>query len=1390
MNNIFTHIFSIVLIMASVIPISQAKTLFQLPLDRKSKPLSETISKRKVNSFNTNWITDNAFSGLTLPADKQKIKEISSWRDKGFALEVWVYPEIANGGYVVLKKGSFGYPKFSANGKVAFYIVDRKNTQWGPLIKKKIFRINKWQHYVFSGGKNFIQTFYNGQLVMSAKRPGIPALNSSPLFIGQSDGWGNNFKGKIGLIRIYKRPLSVKKVAMHYQILSSNKSLPKNNDVIYEIPHLKPKISMSFNGKNSYLESERIKFKAADSINISTLAYIKKIKSSLQYLADIDKVISLYLDAKGYLKAKIKTNAGTFTATSSVPCHLRQWHTLKASWNGKYLQLFIDNKPTGNCIAAKGKINSQDSSFFIGTDSSKKSFFNGNVASVKITNDPFGRGIGLPVTSTVVNHDLDRFKNLRSRHLKGKIEKQKPQVDFEDLTDWKIISHQDIVSGKLYRSAEEPLWGKFVARLDLKKGIYKLPAANKIIIKPAQAINIAKSFDAINIWMFSPMFSRNLRPTLKLSFQVSDVTGKIHNLKMNPKDYAWMHWNGWIIWHKTFPKNIKAPAEMISMTFSDLNEAKKTIYFDSLCFYKRNHEPLKNSNIPDWKDIGVPITPDTILPSLSAGKYRNYIKKQGEKFILGYAGAEQTIKYIFSPETGFLSDITASSEGKIFWPLQNGGWYFKINGKVFSAGDKAIKARLLSAKIINHTVHVNWQYLIAGKAINSKWTLQIKGKTLIIDLKASSDDIHEFRCGKVTGLMNPTIIEVPYLHLGGWRHKSTAPGILNSGKLFVSCFLDWYNSDASELFGTRGVDTKSQFVINLVNGDGSWEAENNNKVNLKNGAIINGGSFYEKKSNNKRNFPHERIFLTVSNSFNETLPNIPHSPNKWLNKTKNSLWATRAWYAKKLPKMDYYDDEYAFWQKLSAYGLKNVNVRFHGNLYRMYAPRRNGDPITFINDTEPQIGGDKALRNFFDNMKKTGFNVGLYTDHTLLAPLSYDAWDEKALTHNSANNWVYGSGTHLQVKNSRMLELQKKYNAIFRKKFNPNCSYLDQITCPPVWRYTDYDTRVPESGMFKAAYKAFVKSLENESDDFSGPVLSEGKMHWMFAGLCDNYAQPQRPDIHLLPNFQLNKLHLLSNDCGYHLSVVFSRSRAVAGVNKLLSYEIAYGNIGHLYGLTYGNPPSKIPDFILKSYFMIAQLQKLYATIPIKEIKYNSKHGLVQIEKAVSQNALKNNQIMLKYKNGLTIFVNANSKQNWDVKLNNRTYKLPPYGYVAELPKQILEYSALINGKRVDFVTGKEYTYCSGNGQNIDFGIIKCSQSYYIKESSNTVLLIPQPFVKAEKILLNLNKICALKNAEKLQLEYKNMAGKTLKSMTLTPDNGKITITIMPQAFKYLLKKQ
>ncbi len=1001
----------------------------------------------------------------------------------------------------------------------------------------------------------------------------------------------------------------------------------------------------------------------------------------------------------------------------------------------------------------------------------------------------FGQRITVPLDNVV--KDIRHYR--RSRHFEGRHERKKPLVDFENLEGWKMSYVSGEVIPSFRRSKTFPLWGEYVLCAEFKEGYAPNPDT-QVVLEPPTPIRITNDFDAVAIWRFATSYGMP-RPALRFSVQWRDTTGKLHD----SGKLGGMLEVGWGLKMVPLKEMMKAGSEFVSITFTGFNEPKRLLYLDNLILYERSKAPLMDARIPTYEELGLPTRPETILPTAAepTNVTLETIAPNHWRFTAIGTPSGKKLCYDIRPATGTLSDIQATWNGQTFTPMQGGGFHWAMDTAfpvkpeaLIPPASPRVKATLANSSITDNTLTLNWNYLI-DNTVNrkAKWILSLKGNTLIIDLASDLDEkdgnVGEFQFGGISGISGK-VVEIPYLTWGRWFHPSNPPGVFVTDNCCVFAMLDWYNSDASGLFGASSATPGGHFELTASTADHRWvpdEGTSDPTNTIRDYSVINGGSYYWPTTAHRRNPTRERLMLTVADKLANVLPNIPHNPNPDILLTRNDVWSTRMWYIS-APTPDYFSQELAMWQSCRDYGMEHLNIRLHGNINRMYWPVRLAEPTTFITPfTTPDIGGDEALATFCKGIKRLGYRIGLYTDHMLLSELSFDAWDEDMMNQDPNGAWIYSSGNTNQTKTSRLVPLQKKWNALYAKQFAPNCAYLDQITCPPCWRYTDYDARAPEAAKFSAAWRVFVESLRQERKDF-GPVLSEGKTQIFFAGICDSYAQPQRMAMNVIPEFNLRKIHPLSNDCGYELTLVAKKAKdgGKQFAHRLLAYEYAYGSIGHITDCYSGAPLVSISPAMIASYFLIQPMQKYFAGIKIKEILYNVNGQYLPFEDAAKAGTLSRNQVKLLYENGLEVASNLNETETMHVTLNEMPFELPPDGFAAVTADQKnIACSALQDGQRVDMCKQDNFLYCDNGPAN---QLLQAKGAYLFKRLPDNIFeLIPAPFKAEETVTLDL----AI-NSPTVAVERYASDGKLLGTSTLPVTNGRLTLPITQETFKYILK--
>ena len=269
--------------------------------------------------------------------------------------------------------------------------------------------------------------------------------------------------------------------------------------------------------------------------------------------------------------------------------------------------------------------------------------------------------------------------------------------------------------------------------------------------------------------------------------------------------------------------------------------------------------------------------------------------------------------------------------------------------------------------------------------------------------------------------------------------------------------------------------------------------------------------------------------------------------------------------------------------------------------------------------------------------------------------------------------------------------------------------------------WIDFDPRVPGGTQQRTVLENWGRLLLNERTAHKGPCYSEGGYHALWAGLCDgSYAQTFQPEAPPVPDFALLKIHPLEADVGYDLSGFISQ------VDRLLAIQMAYGHGGMLWSGLFGGDVAtiKVPE-VLRCYFMMQQLQYRYTMEPVASIRYFDGVRLVDTDEALRSGASRRGQVLTTYRNGLAVAVNANSQQTWTTTLDgHRELVLPPYGWAARDGSGFLEFSALFDGKRRDFVQSGEYVYYDGRGNTGIEGGIEASGQVIVLRSAGRLRVI------------------------------------------------------------------
>ncbi len=873
----------------------------------------------------------------------------------------------------------------------------------------------------------------------------------------------------------------------------------------------------------------------------------------------------------------------------------------------------------------------------------------------------------------------------------GRSQPNHPQlVDFEDLTGWRVRC-RDGAQARLYRSQEEMIFGIYTGKV-----VYTgTTPRSAFVIEPPKPIDIPGRFTGVNLWVRGNNWGwinppRTARTSIRVL--VRDAKDEEYAIPVGVNNFDY-----WFLLHQTLvsptgdvkhytpthsksDKVIDFPARFTGIEVSGCsNDEPAKVYFDALSFYEIQYKPLTFEPAP--AKLPWPTTPDTILPTLKRA-VRNEVKAGEKEYELTAIDGGRMVRYRYKPVTGLLSDITVEAGGQRFWPCWKGSIRFDLGGQRVRPWSDATKVKLVRHAKEGQRVVADWQIDCGGKSARYRYELRIKGKSLVVDVTAAGGVATRLDVGMAKGFAGAKAVYFPYLTYGGdWPKVVCSPG--KKAPVFLLSLIDYYNSDASVLFGAPPFRDKDCVAYA-------------------------GGAEYLPKTDGKRNDLRERLFINVSSDVHEVLPNIPNPKCDTGDVAREYLWRNIG------------HPQREMLAKYKAYGIDKFIACHHEVGWR-----DAGESFTMRLRAAPRIG-DQGFADYGRWLRGLGFRFGTYTNYVDFAPVNSN-WNEDDVCLTSDGKWQTAWPRCYALKPLRALEKEAHYAPRIHAKYGTNAQYCDVHTAYTPWGRTDYDARTPGAGMFRTQFNAFARLLHNESKAHHGPVFSEGCHQWFYAGIVDgNYGQMvphnQGWRIDPLVDFELLKTHPLCTDFGMGAPDMYyprsggawrdDRSRLSPFFDQFHVSTIAFGHIGYL-ACEWGF------DGVLKSYYLLQALQQRYTMVPVERIRYFDGSRLVDASTALVTEAYKRRQIHVRYASGLDVWCNLSPKHDWAVETAGREYRLPPFGFLAHKPDDILAYSAYVDGTRHELVQCKDYLYLDSRGEVTRTPVIAARGAVAVKRDAD-----------------------------------------------------------------------
>jgi len=864
-----------------------------------------------------------------------------------------------------------------------------------------------------------------------------------------------------------------------------------------------------------------------------------------------------------------------------------------------------------------------------------------------------------------------------------------PLVNFDSLEGWQVEWMEGAVAD-LFGSQKQRVWESPVARLVYRGTSDK----STVILRPPAPVAIPDAVSATTIWVYGNNWSwapEPGTPRTTISLLLLDKDNATATL-----DLAQVGWKEWWLVHKVLPQNLldKKPLRFAGLRVTGgSNKEDRELYFEDLVFFQENPAPLSFQPRPKRGvdpfpgqspgantgpgRLPFPTREETILPDNLTADYAVRLEQAGEVWRFTYKDLDTQLDYELKPGTKFWEPVVVKLNGAV------------IGKALTEAGLKFVaepqEARLIQVQPANNELKASWRAAVNGTEVVIHSTARLWQKSLVVDCTCTGGLATELSYGRIDGVANPELLLLPYMNYGG-HHLNV---LMSKGRVpcFASVWMDWYRSNAS-----------TPYCVDKIDGD---------KVQL------NGGVLYLPKTDGRRNDLYERLFVTFSPIFEETLATIANPPAK-----RGSEAATRLWQESWGPKN--YEREYERSKKLRAYGIEMLTQCNHEITWR-----DSGESFTFREAAAPGKGGDEALKRYVADQRSLGWRSGLYTNYTDFAPVNA-YWDTDRVMRRSDGNLVTAWPRCYSPKALFAVEADRKLAPLIQKKFGTNAAYTDVHTSVSPWDRTDFDARVPGAGTFAATFYAYGELLLHDQDVYDGHCWSEGNHQWLYTGLCTGnygltYSSLRLWEYPYLPHFDLLKMHPLTVDIGVPWTSQFFTSKEgwqspgsmVKSIDQFLAATIAYGHIGWLVEEDHGIRQT------CRSYYMLQPLQSRYAMLKPQEIRYGSEHGLVSSSVAFQSGAWRKSKLFVLYPNDLRLWVNGNAKESWQIEHEGTKHELPPFGWLALGTDGFYECSALLGGQRYDRVSSSECVFVDGRGTWRGFDGIGTSGSVAVRRTKD-----------------------------------------------------------------------
>lgn len=275
-------------------------------------------------------------------------------------------------------------------------------------------------------------------------------------------------------------------------------------------------------------------------------------------------------------------------------------------------------------------------------------------------------------------------------------------------------------------------------------------------------------------------------------------------------------------------------------------------------------------------------------------------------------------------------------------------------------------------------------------------------------------------------------------------------------------------------------------------------------------------------------------------------------------------------------------------------------------------------------------------------------------------------WEDRILSREPDGEWREHPQKGILIKSSLFDGIPLRRLAEFREKQKSVHLEVPTVAEYPPWRYMDYDVRGVGGATYTQTYAEVGALLQQVEAEWGGGIVSRGGAEWFWSGLVSG-IRPEFPlgiqELHpLLPQFAWQNVHPYSQILGlgkldgFSLPTDTTRNEETL-LNRMLAMQVAYGAFG---------PTPELVDPILKTKAkrIQAMLQPHFAGARVERIAYGDGTSLVEAGEALQADVLKKSRLYIRLDTETEMWVNGDLFADWSVRVDGRTFELPPFGFV------------------------------------------------------------------------------------------------------------------------------